>query len=289
MAHLRRGLPAVGRIGGDGLCDDGGHLLVGTDGGGHALAAGQPRIPIGALLVGFEGQLACVVDLIEDQAQGVGVHGGVQGGIGIGHLGGGVDAAVALGQGRVGQHIHRHEAQVADAVLLILEHVDVLGLQVHIQPSGLPAHGQGGAHVDAQVHGAQVGHGIALHESVQGLTVAAEQDHVIADALLHRLDLMGFIGDKTSLSCQGFQGLHFLPDALGQILVVNADGFGIPEDTGQKQGFDLDLGGRKGDLLYNISFFRIIPHGRITGNAAVVRDGLTQGKAVQHRGYVSGF
>ena len=289
MAQLSGGLPAVGGIDGAGLCNDGGHLLVGADGRGHGLAVREPLGPFGPLLDGGEGELALIEDLIQDQAHGVGIHRGVQGGVGIGHLGGGVDAAVALGQGGVGQHIHRHKAQVADAVLLILEHLDVLGLQVHIQPSGLPAHGQGGAHIDAQVDGAQMGHGAALQMTVEGLAVAAQQDHVVADALLHRLDLMGIIGHKTSLPRQGLQGLDFLPDALGQFLVICADGLGIPEDAGQKQGFDLDLGGGEGDLLHNISFFRVIPHGRIAGDAAVLRDRLTQGEAVQQRGYVSGF
>jgi hypothetical protein len=76
---------------------------------------------------------------------------------------------------------------------------------------------------------------------------------------------------------------------MGQLLVVGADSLGIPENAGQKQRIHLDLGGRQRDLLNDISLFRIIPHGRVARNAAVVGNGLTQGEAIQHGGYITGF
>ena len=289
MAHLGGGLPALGRIVGTGLQDDGSHLLVGAAGGLHLLAGSQPVQPGQTALGAVKGQLAVVVDLVEHQAQGIGVHGGVQTGIGIGHLGGGIGASVAIGQGRIPQGVHGHEAQITDAVLLIAEEVDILGLQIHIQPSGLPAHSHGGAEVDAQIHRRQMGHGTPAGETLQGLAVAAEDMDLKADAVLHGNDLTVLAGHKAALLCQGVQGLHFSADALGQIFIVGQDCIGIPEDTGQQQRLHLDLGGGQRDFLNNVSFIRIVPHGRITCNAVVVRNGLAQGKTVQQGGDITWF
>ena len=289
MTHFSGGLPAVGGIDGDGLGDDGSHVGIGADGSGHALAGTELLKPVGLLFGIGIGERAVIVDLIEDQTQGVGVHGGIQAGVGVGNLRRGIDAAAALGQGGIGQHIHGLEAQVTDAVFLIVEQIDVLRLQIHIEPSGLPAHRQGGAHVDAQVHGAQVGHAVAAQIALQGHAVAADEVHLVADALFHGHDLVILIRDEASLSRQGIQGLDFPGDALCQLLVIGADRVGILVNAGQQQRFDLNLGGGEGDLFHNISFFRIIPHGRIADNTMVVRNGLTQGEAVQHGGDVSGF
>ena len=289
MAHLSGSLPAVGGLGRDGLGDDGGHVGIGADGSGDGLTGTELIQPFGLLFCAGVGQKAVVVDLIQHHTQGIGVHGGVQAGIGIGNLRRSVDAAAALGQGGIGQHIHVLEAQVTDAVFLIVEQVDVLRLQIHIQPSGLPAYRQGGAHVDAQIHGAQMGHGVAAQMALQGHAVAADEVHLIADTLLHGHDLVILKRDEASLSRQGIQGLNFPDDALCQFFIVSANRVGILVNAGQQQRFDLNLGGGEGDPFHNISFLRIIPHGRIADNAVVVRNGLTQGEAVQHRGDISGF
>ena len=283
VTHLCRGLPPVLGGVGAGLADDLGHLRVCADGGRDGLAAGQPVQP-GLPLLRREGELPLVVDLVEHQTQCVSIHGGVEACIGIRHLRRSIDTAIPVRQGCIGQGIHGHEAQIADAVFLIAEEVDVLRLQVHIQPSGLPADSQGCAQVDAQVHCPQMGHGAAAGEPVQCLAVAAEQMDLVSDALLHFRNLEALVGDKAPLSGQLFQNTHFLTHALGQFLVVGTHCFCIPVDTGQQQGFHLDLGGGEGNLLYNIPFFRIVPHGRIAFHAAVVRNCLTQGIAVQQGG-----
>ena len=134
-----------------------------------------------------------------------------------------------------------------------------------------------------------MGHGALAGMTLQGLAVTAEQMDLKAGTEFHGDDLILLAGHEAPLLRQSVQGPDLLPDGLGQLLVVGADGILIPEDAGQQQSFHLDLGGGEGDLLNNISFIRIIPHGRIAFNAAVVRDGLAQGKTVQHGGNVSGF
>ena len=134
-----------------------------------------------------------------------------------------------------------------------------------------------------------MGHGAFAGMTLQGLAVAAEQMDLKAGTELHGDDLILLAGHEAPLLRQSVQGPDLLADGLGQLLIVGADGLVIPEDAGQQQSFHLDLGGGEGDLLNNISFIRIIPHGRIALNAAVVRDGLAQGKTVQHGGNVSGF
>ena len=244
VAQLSGSLPAVSGIIGAGLGDDGGHLLVRTGGGHDGLTGGTALEPCLPLLLTGEGETAQIVDLIEHQAQGVGVHGGIQAGVGIGHLGGGIDAPVPVGQRSILQRIHGHKAQITDAVLLIAEQIDVLGLQIHILPAGFPADGHGGAQVDAQVQGTQMGHGIAVHIPLQSHAVAAEHMDLIAHARLHRLHLEAVAGDKAPLLGKGIQSLDLSADALGQLLIIGPDSLGITENAGQKQRIYLDLGGR---------------------------------------------
>ena len=289
MTKLSRGLPAVRRIVGAGFGDDGAHFLVRTHRGDHGLTGRQLLQPYRAADLVGEGQLTQIVNLVQNQTQGVGVHGSIQTGVGILHLGGSIVASVTVGQGSVLQGIQGYKAQIADAVLLIAEEIDVLGLQVGIQPASLPGDSHGGAQVDAQIQGAQMGHGVAVHVPLQGHAVAAEHKDLIAHALLHSLDLGTVTGHEATLFGKRIQSLDLPLDTMGQLLVVGADSLGIPENAGQKQRLHLDLRGRQRDLLNDISLFRIIPHGRIAGNTAVVGNGLTQGETIQHGGNNTGF
>ncbi len=278
MAHLGRRLPAVGRILGAGLEDDGSHLLIGT------LGRSQIIQRSGTLLDGLKGQLAAIVDLIQHQAQGVGVHGGVEAGIGVHHLGDGVQAAVAVRQGCKIQGVHGDKAQIAHTVLLIVEQVDVAGLQVHVEPAGLPADGQCGAHIDTQIHSTQMGHGVSLEITLQCPAVAAEQVDLTADPILHGDGLAAGVGDKAPLSGQLLQGLGFLQDALGAFFKITLSCLGVLADAGQQQCIDLNLGGGHGDLFDNISLIRIFLHGRAAADAMVVGNGITQLEPIQHGG-----
>ena len=273
MAHLRGSLPALGGIKGTCLQDDPGHLLVRAAGRLDGLPCGQAVQPGPAALGTVKGQLAAVVQLVEHQAQGVGVHGGIHPGVGIGHLRRGVQAAVPVGQGSILQRIHGNEAQIADPVFLVAENVDILRLQIHVHPSGLPAHGHGGTQVDAQIHRAQMGHGAAAGEALQSPAVAGEQIDLKADPILHGQDLAGQEGDEAPLLRQGIQGLNLCTNTLGQLLIIGSDSIGIPVGTGQQQGLHAVLGGGQRDLLNNImSLIRIIAHGRVAFNGVMVRN-----------------
>ena len=274
LAHFQRIAPAVIRLGGNGLHDDLRDLVVGVAGGGKRFL-GSP-VP--------ERQLTVVVDLVQQHAQGIGIHGLIEGIHGIVDFRGGIGADVLFRQGSELQGVQLHKAQIADAVFLILGQEDVGGLQIHIQVSGPAADGQGGAKIQAQIHRLLMGHQIAAQEFVQGTLVGADQEHPIAQtAVFHRLHLPAGIGQEALQPGQLLQYLDFLHDQIGLFLEVVHGLGGILVGAGEKQGIQLHGRGRNGDGLDYVFLFRVFLYGWVAADTAAAAHGISQGKPVQQR------
>ena len=114
-------------------------LIVRIDGGREAFLRGL--VPVG--------QLAVIIELVEDHAHGIGIRGEIQGLHGVEELRGRIPALVFFRQGGIAQLVQRDKAQVTDAVLLLVGNEDISGLQSHIQRACLTAHRQGGAQIKA--------------------------------------------------------------------------------------------------------------------------------------------
>ena len=170
LAQFFRLLPALGRVGVNGLHDDLRDLVVGIDGRRKGFVR----------RFALEGQAAVVVELIEDHANGVGVRRFVQRGHGVVQLRGRIGTAVLVRQGRVAQRVQRDEAQIADAVAFFLGQEDVGGLQVHIQASRLTADGERGAQVKTKIDRFQMGDRIAADVLCQRMLVGADEVDLVA-------------------------------------------------------------------------------------------------------------
>ena len=91
------------------------------------------------------GELTVVKHLIQDHAGGIGIHGVIQGRICVADLGSGPAATAAVGQGSVLQRVQPYKAQIANVIFLLTGKENVIGLQIHIEISGLAAGSQRGA------------------------------------------------------------------------------------------------------------------------------------------------
>ncbi len=135
----------------DGLHDDLCDLIVGIAGTGQFFGRG---------LV-LEGEIAVIVDLVQQHAQGVGIRGFVNGIHGIMKFRCGVLADKLGRQGVELQRIQLYKTQITDAEFPFVGHKDIGRLQVHIHVTGAAADSQGGAEIQTQVHSLQMGHEIA--------------------------------------------------------------------------------------------------------------------------------
>ena len=134
----------------DGLHDDFCQLIVCLDRGGQSFFGGAA----------LEGQGAVVIKLIQNHAQGVGIHSHIHGSHGIKQFRRRINAVILLRQGCVTQGVQGQEAQVANAVFFLVGQENVGGLQIHIQGTGLPTDGQRIAHIQTQIHRFQMGNRI---------------------------------------------------------------------------------------------------------------------------------
>ena len=190
----------------------------------------------------------------------------------------------ALRQGGKGQRSQADKAQVTDAVLLVVSQVNVAGAQVGVEITAATADGHGGAQIKAQVHSAQVGHGVLPQQPIQGGAVGSQQVHIKAGTFLHGDDLPVFIGQETLQPGKPLQQHSFLHDALGKFLEIFCGAVPILESTGQQQGFQLGLGRGDREDLNDIFFPGFRPHGRAAADAVMVADGIAHQKAIQQGG-----
>ena len=231
------------------------------------------------------GQLTVVVDLVEDQTQGI----GVQGGVGAEHFvlkfRSGVGAAVLGGQCSQIQTGQGHQTQIADAVFPVFGNEDVGRLQIHIDPSGPAGGGQGIAHIDTQIQGTQLGHIIPADIFFQGLAVAAEQIYLIAQVtMLHGNGLPAFEGQEALQPGQVLQALGFRIHAVSQFPEIFQCGGRLPEGTGEQQRIHLGLGCGDRNNFNDVFFFRVFLQCRIAADTVVLAEGCAHGKIIQQRG-----
>ena len=255
-----------------GLHDDLGHLFVRIGGGSQFLH--------GRLVL--EGQNTIVVDLIQDQAQGVSIGGAVDGSEHIVQLRRGVAAAVLAGQSRILDRVQADEAQIADLVILVVGNKDVIGLQIHIQMTGPAAGGQGCAQVQTQIDSFQVGHGTLLQMTLQGTAVGSQQIDVIAQAVVvHGDNLPCFTGHKAARAGQLLMQTDFLHHTVGQLLEIIQGTGCILECAGQQEGVQLALGCGDGKDLDDVFVIRILTNCGTAAHAVMAADGVAHLKTVQ--------
>ena len=162
-AHLVRRLVAVLGLVGAGLLDDLGQLVVCIERGGQGIALEPAGVRgLGGGLLILEGSVVAVVDPVEDHAEGVDVHGGVQAAEEVAELRGGIAAAVLLGQDRVLHVLGGDQAEVAEQEAAGVGEIDVAGLQIAVDVALLAQRGERDAEVDAHVDAAQVGDRVLL-------------------------------------------------------------------------------------------------------------------------------
>ena len=278
LAHFDGIRPALGRIGIDGPENDLSHFVVRIFRRQDLLTgSGSGR------------QLTVVEHLIENQTQGIGVKGGVQGGERIDDLRRSVFTVAALRQGGILEGTQFHKAQIRDVIGLVAGEDDVAGFEIHIEISVIPADGKCGTEVDAHVDCGQVCQRLMAHMALQCQPVRAEQIDLISNGVLHLDDLMIQVREKSSLGSKLVQDLNFTPDSFRQNFEIFFGGLGIGIRAGEQQRIQLNLRGRNGDGFNDISFIRIVPHGREAADTVVIGYGFTQDEAVQQGRHQSGF
>ena len=189
-AHLVRGLVAVLGLVGAGLLDDLRQLVVGIEGRGQGVAlesAGIGGLGVGLLVL--KGGVVAVVDPVEDHAQRVDVHRGIQTADEVAELRGGIAAAVLLGQDGILHIVRGDQAEIAQQEAARIREIDVAGLEVSVNEAFLAQGGQGHAEVDAHIDAAQMGDGVLLQIVLQGVPLGQDGIDLIAHALLLRLHL----------------------------------------------------------------------------------------------------
>ena len=202
---------------------------------------------------------------------------------------GDVEAAAPVRQGRELQRVQGHKAQIPNIEILLAFQENVAGLQIHIQITGFPADSQGGAQVNTHIDRGKMSHGTLTELTLQSAPVVADEVYLVADALFHGDDLVTVKRQEAPLCGKLFQYFDFTADSLGQVFEITLCSFGIGISAGKQERFQLNLGRRYGDRLNNISFIRIVSHGRITADAAVGGYGTAQGNTVQQGSNQSRF
>ena len=275
LSHLGGILPPVLGVGGAGLEDDLCHLVV-------CKLRGREGLSGSGLLLG--GQLTIVVGLVQNQTQGIHIHGLVETGHGIGDFRGGVGAVVCIRQGGVLQRGKTHKAQITDFELIFLGDIYILRLQIHIQVSGLPAHAEGGAQIQAQIDRLQMGQRVPAELPLQGAAVLSQQIHIVAHLIVHGTNLPVFIRQESFQLGQLGKHLGLLYHTVCQTLKILSGLLRGGIGTGKQQGFQLGRRLGDGNDFDNISFIGTLVNGRAAPHTVVLTDGLTHGKAVQQRG-----
>ena len=275
FSHFRRILPTLVGIRIDGLHDDLGQFIVRIPGRGKGLFR--------RLLL--EGKASFVVDLIQDHTDRIGIHGQIQGRHGIKNLRGRVDAAVFVRKGRIAQGVQVHEAQVSDAVLLLIGNKHIGRLQVHIEGIGLPADIQRSTKIQTQIDCFQMGHRIFPNIFVQRTLVSTHQIKLKTKAPAgNGLHLPAFVGQKAVQLGELLKKLRFLHHILTNALVIGHCIGRIFIGTGQQKGVQLHLGSRNGNDLDYVFFVGVFLYGGMTADAVMVTYGVTKGESVQQRG-----
>ena len=103
-----------------------------------------------------------------------------------------------------------------------------------IKIPGLPAEGQSGAQIDAQVHGVQMGHGVAPGVGRQGSPVWTEDPQVHAYLPIgFGGGLVAVEGGKAPGLSQPLQQADFLLQTVGHIFVIALGGSLVGTGAGE--------------------------------------------------------
>ena len=274
LAHLHGIRPAIGGIGLTGLQQDLCHLIIGIDGRGQDVFGGVLHLR----------QLAVVENLVQNQTQSVGIHGGVGAVHFVLQFRSGIGAAVLGRQGSQIQTFQFHQTQITDPVFPVVGDEDVGGLQIRVDPAGPAGGGQGIANVNTQINGTQVSHGVPADILLQSMTVAGQQIHPIAQvAMFHGDYLPAFKRQKAFQSGQIFQTSGFPLHGVRQFTEIFQRCGGFPKGAGQQQSVHLGLGCGDRDNFNNIFFIRVFLQCGIAAHTVMLAEGGAHGKAIQQR------
>ena len=174
LLELLGRLVAVLLLEGAGLQNDARQLVVGVDGRGQGLTGHAQLIRHGlpGVLV-LKGTVVAVVDAVEHHAQRVQVNGGVGRGGDVGQLRRGVDTDVILGKTGVFHVLQGHQTQITQQETARGHQVDVFGLDVPEEITGLTAGGNGITQIQGEVDGPEIGDGahgkVVAQRDIEGI------------------------------------------------------------------------------------------------------------------------
>ena len=285
LLQLRRGLEAILRTRSAGLQDDGSQLIIGIDRRRHGLA-GQAELVRHGLARGlvFKRAVVAVIDAVEQHADGIQVDRGVWGCRDGGKLRRGIRAEVILRHRGILQVLQRRKAEVPEQEPPGLREEHVLRLEVFKQIARIAAGRERVAQVDAEIHGAQAGHGAVVEEGAQRDHARIEDINIVADAALLRLDLVRARARKIAVLCQTHAGVELVFDILGNAAVIGVDGSVIRVSAGEDQRPHLQVRRGDGDPLYDKALARLDVAEGVAGTAIVPGDLLLNGHLIQQRG-----
>ena len=258
----------------DGLHDDFRDFIIRMAGSGHYFRWNQP----------CKGKLTVVVKLIKDHTDRIRVHSQIHGHHGIHQFRRCVRAEVSLRKGSIPQRIQTQKTQITNAEFLLLRNINVTGLQVRIQITGLTAYGKRRAKIQAQVHCLQMGESIFAHIFFQRAFVAADEIHFISQTPTgNGLHLPTVKRQKTFDFGKILQDLCFLQDVLSLFAEIFHGIAGVFIGTCQKKGFKLCLTGRYRNDFYNVFFICILLNSGTADHTMMFADGVAEGEAIQQR------